>query len=90
MVKTGKPKNPGKNVELQAELTRELKHLRAVVREVGEACILRREGEVEALIDNLSGIPSGKLRAVANNLLHDLHSLRLKPEKGRLKDSEGA
>jgi len=86
MVKPGKPKKPTKNGELQDELTRELKHLRAVVREVGENFILRREGEIEAVIVNLAGVPPGKLRAVANDLLRGLHNLKLKPEKGRLKD----
>jgi hypothetical protein len=86
MVKPGKPKKPAKNGELQDELIRELKHLRAVVREIGENFILRREGEIEAVIANLAGVPPGKLRAVANDLLGDLHNLKLKPEKGRLKD----
>ena len=85
MVKPGKTKKPARNGELQDELTRELKHLRAVVREVGENFILRREGEVEAVIANLSGVPPCKLRAVANELLRNLHNLKLKPEKGRLK-----
>lgn len=86
MIKPGKPKKPTKNGELQDELIRELKHLRVVTREVGENFILRREGEVEAVIANLSGVPPGKLRAVASDLLRDLHSLKLKPEKGRFKD----
>ncbi len=86
MVKQGKQKKPTKNGELQDELIRELKHLRVVTREVGENFILRREGEVEALIANLSGVPPRKLRAVANDLLRGLHNLKLKPEKGRLKD----
>ena len=86
MVKAGKPKKPTKNGELLGDLTRELKHLRLVTREVGENFILRREGEVEALIASLSSVPTGKLRTVANELLRDLHNLKLKPEKGRLKD----
>jgi hypothetical protein len=71
---------------LQDELARELKHLRAVVREVGENFILRREGAVEAVIADLANVPPGKLRTVANDLLRNLHGLKLKPEKGRLKD----
>jgi hypothetical protein len=89
MVKPVKPKKPAKttkNGELQDELTRELKHLRVVAREIGENFILRREGEVEAVIANLSGVPPRKLRTVASDLLRDLHNLKLKPEKGRLKD----
>ena len=86
MVKSGKPKKLTKNGELQDELIRELKHLRVVAREVGENFILRREGEVEAVIANLAGVPPTKLRAVANDLIRSLHNLKLKPEKGRLKD----
>jgi len=86
MVKPGKPKKPTKNGELQDELTRELRHLRVIGREVSENFILRREGEIEAVIANLCGVPPGKMRAVANDLLRGLHNLKLKPEKGRLKD----
>lgn len=86
MVKPVKAKKPAKNGELQAELSRELKHLRVVVREVGENFILRREGEVENLIASLSAVPAAKLRTVASDLLRNLHNLKLKPEKGRLKD----
>jgi hypothetical protein len=86
MVKPGKSKKPTKNGELQDELARDLKHLRTVVREIGENFILRREGEVEALIANLASVPPGKLRTVASDLLGGLHNLKLKPEKGRLKD----
>jgi hypothetical protein len=67
-------------------LTQELKHLRTLVREVGEHFILRREGEIETIISNLTAIPSRKLKSLAPGLLHDIHSLRLKPVKGRLKD----
>lgn len=86
MVKPGKQSKPTKNGELQDELIRELKHLRVVAREVGENFILRREGEVEAVIANLAGVPPTKLRAVANELIRSIHNLKLKPEKGRLKD----
>lgn len=86
MVRSGKSVKPARNGELQEELTRGLKHLRAVVHEVGDNYILRREGEIEALIANLSSVPPGRLRTVANDLLRDLHGLKLKPEKGRLKD----
>jgi hypothetical protein len=86
MVKAGKPKKSAKSCELLEELGRELKHLRGVVREVGENFILRREGEIEAVIASLSGVPASKLSAVASDLLRQLHNLKLKSEKGRLKD----
>ncbi len=71
------------------ELARELKHLRGLLREAGENFILRREGEIEAIISNLDAVPPGKLRAEAPGLLHEIHSLKVKPEKGRLKDLKG-
>jgi hypothetical protein len=74
------------NATVKQDLSRELKQLRTLVREVGENFILRREGEIETLISNLAAVPPRKLRAVAPGLLHEIHSLRLKPPKGRLKD----
>jgi len=74
------------NGAAREELAQELKHLRTLVREAGEQFILRREGEIEAIISNLAAVPSRKLRGVAPGLLHDIRSLRLKPAKGRLKD----
>ena len=77
------------NGAVREELVQELKHLRGVVREIGEQFILRREGEIETIISNLAAVPAGKLRAVAPGLLHELRSLRLKPAKGRMKDLKG-
>lgn len=77
------------NGEVREELARELRHLRALMREVGENFILRREGEIETVVSNLDAVPPGKLRAVAPNLLHDIRNLKVKPAKGRLKDLKG-
>jgi len=85
---TKKTANTGNGVARE-ELGRELKHLRALVREVGEQFILRREGDIEAIIANLSAVPSRKLRVVAPDLLHDIRGLKVKPAKGRLKDVKG-
>jgi hypothetical protein len=71
------------------ELTQELRHLRTLVREVGEQFILRREGEIETIISNLAAIPVRRLKGVVPGLLHEIQSLRLKPAKGRLKDLKG-
>ena len=71
------------------ELVQELKHLRGLVRETGEQFILRREGEIETIISNLAAVPVGKLRREAPGLLHEIRSLRLKPDKGRIKDLKG-
>jgi hypothetical protein len=73
----------------QEELGRELRHLRGLVREAGESFILRREGEIEAIIGHLSAVPPSVLRAQAPEWLRKIHSLRLKPAKGRLKDLKG-
>jgi len=74
------------NGAVRDELVQELRHLRGVVREIGEQFILRREGEIETIISNLDAVPAGKLRAVAPGLLHEICGLRLKPDKGRMKD----
>ncbi len=74
---------------IKEELSRELRHLRALVREVGESFILRREGEIEALIDQLATVPPAMLRSEAAEWLRELHSLKLKPAKGRTKDLKG-
>lgn len=71
------------------ELVQELKHLRVLVREVGEQFILRREGEIEAIISNLAAVSPATLRSELPGLLHGMRALRLKPAKGRLKDLKG-
>ena len=77
------------NGAVREELIQELKHLRSLVREIGEQFILRREGEIETIISNLAAVPVAKLRTEAPGLLHEIRSLRLKPDKGRLKDLKG-
>jgi hypothetical protein len=84
-----KGKGPTTSNMVREELAQELKHLRGLVREVGENFILRREGEIETIIANLAAISPRKLRAAAPGLLHDIRTLRLKPAKGRLKDLKG-
>jgi len=77
------------NGAVREELVQELRHLRGVVREIGEQFILCREGEIETIISNLAAVPAGKLRAVAPGLLREIRSLKLKPAKGRMKDLKG-
>ncbi len=72
--------------ELHHEIISELKMLRGLVRETAEGFILRKEGEIETLLAYLHSLPPAKLRAVATPCLRELHDLRLKPAKGRLKD----
>jgi len=86
---TAKKGKQGNSDELLEELGRELRHLRALVREVGESFILRREGEIEALIGHLATLPPARLRAEAEGWLRGIHGLKTKPEKGRLKDLKG-
>jgi hypothetical protein len=77
------------NGAIREELVQELKHLRGLVRETGEQFILRREGEIETIISHLAAVPAGKLRGEAPGLLHGIRCLRLKPDKGRIKDMKG-
>lgn len=84
-----KTKTPLSGDAVREELMRELKYLRATVREVGENFILRREGEIETIIGLLSTIPATPLKAEAPGWLHEIRELKFKPAKGRLKDLKG-
>jgi hypothetical protein len=86
MVKTRTDKKRTASSEAREELAREFKHLRVLVREIGENFILRQEGEIETAISNLEVLPAGKLRAVAPALIQELRKLKVKPAKGRFKD----
>ena len=79
----------GNTDAVMEELGHELRHLRALVREVGESFILRREGEIEALIGHLATVPPAVLRSEAATWLRALHGLEVKPDKGRTKDLKG-
>jgi hypothetical protein len=72
--------------EAREGLVREFKHLRVLVREIGENFILRQEGAIETAISNLEGLQPGKLRTVAPTLIEELRKLKVKPAKGRFKD----
>ncbi|AJY71786.1 hypothetical protein RW64_20690 [Geobacter sulfurreducens] len=76
----------GESDELLGELVCELKLLRTLVREVGENFILRREGEIESILAHVENLPRRSIRREVPELLRDLHRLRLKPRKGRLRD----
>lgn len=86
MVKERTGKKRAASSETCTDLVREFKHLRILVREVGENFILRREGEIETAISGLEALPPGKLRAVAPALIEGLRTLKVKPAKGRFKD----
>ncbi len=74
------------NGSTRDELVRELKHLREVVRDAGESFILRREGEIETILSHLAAVPAGALRSQSPAWLREIHGLKTKPAKGRLKD----
>src|SRR5689334_12801335 len=76
---------PGR-AAIMEELVAELRHLRGAVREVGEGFILRREGEIEAVISQLETVPTPLLKRESPGWLHEIRGLKLKPAKGRLKD----
>src|SRR5512137_2758902 len=86
MVKSrGESKRPAR-AEVQEELSREFRHLRTLVREVGENFILRQEGEIETALGNLEALSAARLRSLAPDLLQELRKLKVKPAKGRFKD----
>lgn len=72
--------------ELQHKLVAELRSLRAQVREVAEGFSLRKEGEIEALIDYILKMSPGRLKAIARPCMLETRGLKLKPAKGRIKD----
>lgn len=72
--------------ELQHELVAELRSLRESVRETAEGFILRKEGEIEALIEYLLRMKLSALKAVAKPWMLEKRALKLKPAKGRIKD----
>jgi len=75
-----------RHVELQQEIVAELKSLRAQVRETAEGFILRKEGEIEALLEYLLAMRPGRLKSVARPWILESRGLKLKPAKGRIKD----
>lgn len=79
-------KKESRHEALQHELANELKALRTAVRETAEGFILRKEGEIETLLDYLLKMPPAKFKAVARPWLRGAQSLKLKPAKGRIKD----
>ena len=88
VIKRGAKKST-KSEDIREDFIRELKHLRTLVREVGEQFILRREGEVETIISHLEGVPPKILKNQASDWLHEIKTLKLKPAKGRIKDLKG-
>ena len=79
-------KKESRHALLQHELTTELKSLRASVRETAEGFILCKEGEIETLLDYLLKMPPGRLKDIARPWLRETRNLKLKPDKGRIKD----
>jgi hypothetical protein len=54
--------------------------------EVCDNFTLRREGNIETIISCLATVPRKKLRETLPEWLREIRSLKLKPQKGRLKD----
>ena len=76
----------GNNDEHLEKLELELRHLRSLVREVGEHFVLRHEGAIETIISNLESVPQRRLKVEMPEWLQHIRGLSLKPAKGRLKD----
>ena len=82
----GQKKSKSGGEGLQDDFIRELKLLRSLAHEVCENFTLRREGNIETIISCLATVPRKKLREMLPEWLRDIRSLKLKPQKGRLKD----
>ncbi len=88
MVKKSDEQKKSRNVVegLQDDFIRELKLLRTLLHEVCDNFTLRREGNIETIISCLATVPRKKMRVMLPEWLRDIGSLKLKPQKGRLKD----
>lgn len=71
---------------LQSQLSSELKALRTSVRESAESFMLCKEGELENLLDSMLKLSPRQLKSVALLWTRELRDLKLKPQKGRIKD----
>ena len=72
--------------ELRQALVEELRTLRQTMREAGEAFILRKEGEIEALLGYLLEMHPAQVEKFGRSWLRESRDLSIKPTKGRIKD----
>ena len=72
--------------EMLTEMCTEFRQLRNIIREAGEAFIIRKESEVETLVEVVETFSVAELRAISPDWLRQIKQLKLKPAKGRLKD----
>jgi hypothetical protein len=72
--------------ELRQTLFEELRTLRQTVREAGEGFILRKEGEIEALLSYLQEMRPAQVEKFGKSWLRESRDLSIKPTKGRIKD----
>jgi hypothetical protein len=75
-----------KSDELRQTLVEELRTLRQTVREAGEGFILRKEGEIEALLSYLQEMRPSQVEKFGKSWLRESRELSIKPTKGRIKD----
>ena len=78
--------NKSTHDETRDNLLKELKYLRSVVRDVGEGFIIRKESEIETLLNSLDELTPRVVKQISKVWLKELRSLPVKPAKGRLKD----
>lgn len=72
--------------ELRQTLFEELRTLRQTVREAGEGFVLRKEGEIEALLSYLREMRPAQVEKFGRSWLRESRDLSIKPTKGRIKD----
>lgn len=72
--------------EMLTKMATEFRQLRNIIREVGEALIIRKESEVEALVEVLETLSTAELRTLSPEWLRQIKQLKVKPAKGRMKD----
>ena len=81
--------NNGAHNGAREELVQEFKHLRTLMRDAAERFILHREGDIETIISHLEDLPPRVLKTSTPGWMKELHGLKVKPAKGRIKDLKG-
>lgn len=77
------------------QVKQEIRRLRSLLKEITQAYLVRREGEIAALVSWMDELKLGeddakkdeqRLKRILQEVSSRLSSLKIKPEKGRLRD----
>jgi len=89
--KPKRSKKPSRQ-ELAQQVSQELVKLRPILKDISSALLDRLDGELAVLSRALAGeggsddLPSLPRASILSGMLGDIHALKVKPKKGRVKD----